>query len=227
MLKAILFDAYGTLISTGNGSVKAVEKILKLNKRADISAVDFYGDWKKYHREHINSLVGFVNEEAIFHICLKKLYEKYGLCRNADEDIKIMLDTLDKRVLFEETKEVIDALREKYTVCIASTTDTAPLMENLKHNDLAVDRVFTSESLRVYKPNPLFYTRILNELGLDAFEVLFVGDSVVDDVLGPKSVGIKSCLINRKNTAFSGKIYPDFEISNLKELCGIAEICSY
>ena len=50
MLKAIIFDAYGTLISTGNNSVKAAERILLLNKRPDISPAEVYGRWKKLHR---------------------------------------------------------------------------------------------------------------------------------------------------------------------------------
>ncbi|CAG7618230.1 hypothetical protein ACFQI7_02680 [Paenibacillus allorhizosphaerae] len=32
MIKAILFDCYGTLVDTGSGSIKAVRQILAKNK---------------------------------------------------------------------------------------------------------------------------------------------------------------------------------------------------
>ena len=222
MLKSIIFDAYGTLISTGNGSVSAAQKILELNGRNDISAVDFYGDWKKYHRIHMNS-PDFISEENIFHMDLNELYKDYHLSRNADTDVQIMLDTLDKRTAFPETKEVLEKLSKKYIVCIGSNTDTAPLLSNLKHNDLIVNRIFTSQELKAYKPNTVFYEKILHELAVDSSEVLFVGDSPLDDVTGPKSAGIKACLINRKKTNFSSEITADFEISDLRDLYHVVE----
>lgn len=220
MLKAIIFDAYGTLISTGNGSVTAAKKILKLNGRNDISAVDFYVDWKKYHRIHMNA-PDFITEEEIFHTDLNKLYKDYRLNRNADTDVNIMLDTLDKRTAFPESKEVLEKLSKEYIVCIGSNTDISPLLSNLKHNDLRVNRIFTSEELKAYKPNTAFYEKILHELAIDANEVLFVGDSPLDDVAGPKNAGIKTCLIDRNKTDPSTEITADFKISDLRELFGI------
>lgn len=40
-MKRIIFDAYGTLVSAGTGSLDAVKKILKLQKK-DIHPEQFY-----------------------------------------------------------------------------------------------------------------------------------------------------------------------------------------
>ena len=64
-------------------------------------------------------------------------------------------------------------------------------------NDLIVHKVYTSENLRCYKPDPVFYLSILKKNNLMAEEVLFVGDSVTDDILGPKSIGMKTIWIDR------------------------------
>ena len=45
-MKLIIFDAYGTLISTGTGSLDAVKKILALQDK-DIDPQEFYKEWKK------------------------------------------------------------------------------------------------------------------------------------------------------------------------------------
>ncbi|MDD5907655.1 MAG: hypothetical protein PUD76_04800 [Clostridia bacterium] len=74
MIKAVVFDVYGTLISTGTGSLDAAQKILDLHS-SDVSAKEFYADWKRYHREHMNGLSLFMPEETIFLWDLEKLYE--------------------------------------------------------------------------------------------------------------------------------------------------------
>ena len=52
-IKAIVFDVYGTLVSTGTGSLDAAAEILRRNGREDLSPALFYRRWKALHREHI------------------------------------------------------------------------------------------------------------------------------------------------------------------------------
>lgn len=224
MIKAVVFDAYGTLISTGTGSLDATQKILDLH-HAQISAKTFYADWKKYHRKHMDELSCFVPEERIFLWDLEKLYAQYGLAGNVAADVQIMLDTLGNREAFCESKAVVEQLKRRVTVCIGSTTDTEPLMRDLARSGIAVDRVFTSEDLRTYKPQRAFYERILKVLSLQPGEVLFVGDSLTDDVYGPQQVGMRTCWVNRKKAA-APVPPPEYVVSDLSGLLGIVwDLC--
>lgn len=216
MLKAVIFDVYGTLVSTGTGSVDAARAILLKNDRSDIDPKAFYARWKQLHRAHMNE-PAFVLEEEIFLRDLRALFAEYGVDGDADSDVRIMLDTLGRRSAFPETKAVLDALLPQTTVCIGSTTDTAPLLSDLARNGLTVHHVFTSESLRAYKPAPVFYEKILSALRLRPEEALFVGDSLGDDVLGPQSVGIRACWVDRKNIG-PGSARPDHIVSDLAGL---------
>lgn len=197
MKKAIIFDVYGTLISTGNGSVTAAGKILK-KINVDMDAKVFYKKWKEFHKQQMNEMTEFITEEVVFENDLKMLYDFYNLKGNYKEDVKIMLDTLDKRKVFEETNNVLENLRKDYKIYLGSTTDTEPLMVNIKNNNIKVDGIYTSESLREYKPKKEFYEKILNDINLEAEDVVFVGDSLMEDVKGPQSVGIYSVLLDRK-----------------------------
>ena len=87
---------------------------------------------------------------------------------------------------------------------------------------MKIPNVFTSEDLRVYKPYPLFYKTILQKMEWDVSESIFVGDNLIDDVAGPKAVGMKAILIDR-NDKFSENsiIKPDYVITSLKELVTI------
>lgn len=220
MIKAIIFDAYGTLISTGNGSVMAAGEILSLNGRADISPQEFYSRWKKLHREHIDSLKTFAAEEDIFKSDLIQLYREYGFTRDALEDVQIMLNTLGRRTAFPETREALEKLSDRFILAIGSTTDTEPLTRDLERNELTVKNVFTSESMQVYKPKKEFYEKIITALGVRPQEALFVGDSLIDDIAGPQSAGLNTCFVNRKGVKYDTPT-PNFEIADLR---GILEI---
>ncbi len=226
-IRAIVFDVYGTLISTGTGSVEAAREILARNRREAPSPQDFYRRWKALHRAHMDQLEdagNFLWEEDIFLADLDQLYREYGMGRSAKDDGKIMLKTLGKRQAFPESREVLEHLARRFVLAIGSTTDTAPLLADLERGGLKVSQVFTSESLRCYKPRLKFYQAILKGLGVPGQHALFVGDSLTDDVAGPKRAGMKTCWVNRKGQPSPlGEEAPDFEISSLKELPEILE----
>ena len=223
MPKAILFDGYGTLISTGKGSVQAAESILRNVGRQDMDPAAFYARWKQYHRQHMDGLKDFVTEEEIFRMDLRALYREFAIQGDPDIHVQPMLDTLGNRTAFPESREVLERLASRYTLCIASTTDTAPLLRDMERNDLRVHRIFTSQSLRAYKPQPIFYQTILRELALKPEEVLFVGDSLTDDVQGPRAVGIPTCWVNRKGGETPPQIHPDHVVCDLRELLNFLE----
>ena len=220
MKKLLIFDAYGTLLSTGTGSLEATKKILALQEK-EIDATTFYKDWKKYHRKHLDEAneSQFITEKDIFAKDLKDLYEQYQIQRPYEKDVEIMLESLVGRFAFPEVVEAIKKLREKYHVVIGSTTDTEPLLVNLKNNGLEVDAVYTSEMIQKYKPAPMFYQYILQAEGCKVEDTVFIGDSLIDDVEGPKSVGITAVLVDRdsKYSKTSG-VCPDYVVKCIDDI---------
>lgn len=222
MIRTIIFDAYGTLFSTGTGSIDAASKILKA-VGGQIEPKAFYSRWKELHRIHINGCIQencFITEEELFKQDLKILYEEWGIISDYTKDVKPMLQSLTGRKLFDDVAEVIASLRESYTVAIGSTTDTAPLISNLEASGLKVDKVFTSESLKCYKPDPQFYQKILEYLATKPQEAIFIGDSLLDDVFGPQNIGIRGIWLNRnhKSLTVQGEKEPAGIIQTLQEL---------
>ena len=181
MKKAIIFDAYGTLISTGNGSIIASKKILK-KINFDMDSKEFYKKWKELHKKQMRELNTFITEKEIFENDLKMLYEYYGINHSYKEDIKIMLETLEHRNVFLETNEALEELSKKYEIYIGSVTDTNPLLKNIKDNNIKVNGIYTSEMLKTYKPQKEFYIQILKQLNLEPKDVIFVGDSLEEDI---------------------------------------------
>ena len=219
MKKAIIFDVYGTLISTGNGSLDAVKKILhRIN--LNVSPDDFYSEWKRLNRLYKSSDT-FLLEREIFTKSLGDLYKKYNIAFDYKSDVNTMLKTMLDRSLFDDTIVVLEQLSKEFRILIGSTTDDNPLFQNLEYNKLDIiphDRIYTSERLGCYKPKAEFYKGILDAQDLKFDEVVFVGDSLTDDVYGPRQLGIYTVLVDRKNLFFGNDIKPDKVIQSLLEI---------
>lgn len=228
MMKHIIFDCYGTLINTGKGSIEAVKAILA-NVGSDVPAEDFYAHWKRI-KKHMMDTDEFVTEKKFFELSLKETFAKFGITADATVEVKPMIDSLfSRRNIYDEVKPMLEGLAAMgFTYAIGSTTDTDSIMCHLNQNELTVPLVFTSEDMKVYKPKADFYRTILNQTGWDVSECVFVGDNYVDDVLGPKSIGMKAVLLDRNNKFNKAdcEIQPDYIVSNLLELIDILEVAN-
>ncbi|MBP5604609.1 MAG: HAD family hydrolase [Ruminiclostridium sp.] len=221
MKKCIIFDAYGTLISTGSGSSEAAGRIFG-KYLPDKSPAEIYAVWKRRHKANTAETGTFMTEKDIFILDLRQLFGEYGINADAEKEVAPMLDSLYGRSPFAETREVLERLGEKYRIYIGSTTDTAPLMSNLDALAFTFDGIYTSEMLRCYKPQTGFYTELLHRTGFAPEECWWVGDSYDDDVEGPGAVGIESFFIDRKGTGYSGNRCGTMKavIRDLRELIG-------
>ncbi|MDE7284035.1 MAG: HAD family hydrolase [Lachnospiraceae bacterium] len=223
MIRHIIFDCFGTLIDTGNNSIKAVEQIL-FNVGVNLDAQKFYEDWKAKKRQKMNASV-FLNEKTLFEVSLSETFAQYGIEADASKEIKPMIHSLfAERLVFSDVYETLEKLgNENIDIAIGSTTDTDSLLYYLELNKLSFSHIYTSENMQVYKPDINFYKTILSKSGWLAKDCLFVGDSYMDDVYGPQKVGMKTVLLDRKALYKDSELLPqpDFVIHSLLELVNI------
>ena len=215
-MRAIIFDAFGTLFKvTSGGSAKTIMKNITdcgivLDEKA------FLEEWKSYYKKHTSDDYDFMTERDIFISRIQMFYDRYHVKRNAENDADSLLATAFAREAYPETKDVLHDLMENYLVFIGSNTDNDVLECVMQNNNVTVHKVYTSENLKCYKPSGHFFTQILDDSALSANEVLFVGDSVTDDIMGPKAIGIKTVWIDRDGVG--GDFGQDYTITNLNEL---------
>lgn len=215
-MRAIIFDAFGTLFRvTNGGSAKTIMKNI-----ADCGIVVdekiFLEEWKSYYKNHTLGDCEFMTERDIFISRIQMFYDRYNVNRNAEKDADSLLAGAFEREAYPETKTVLNELMKKYLVFIGSNTDNDVLDSVMKKNSITVHKAYTSENMKCYKPNSEFFTKILEDNGLSKNEVLFVGDSITDDILGPKAMGIKTVWIDRNG--IGGDFGQDYTITDLNGL---------
>ena len=215
-MRAIIFDAFGTLFEVASGG--SAKNIMKNITDCGIIVDEkkFLEEWRSYYKNQTSSDCEFMTERDIFTARIQMFYDRYHVNRNAENDADSLLARAYERKAYPEIETVLNTLMKNYLVFIGSNTDNDVLENVMQKNNITVHKVYTSENLKCYKPAAQFFEKILDDNGLLANEVLFVGDSITDDILGPKAIGMKTVWIDRND--IGGNSGQDYTITDMNGL---------
>ncbi|NLI68330.1 MAG: HAD family hydrolase [Bacilli bacterium] len=148
----------------------------------------------------------------------------------AEELAKIFPEERKKHVyLFEETIEVLDALKGKYRLLML--TNGSPHLQKTKLSlspELApyFEHIVISGEFGHGKPSTELFNYALSLLdGVEKNEVIMVGDNPMTDILGASKFGIDSIWINHDNREIE-EVVPTYEVSRLREILPIIKSLS-
>lgn len=120
--------------------------------------------------------------------------------------------------LFDDVLPALKALREKYKLGILSNGNSYPERCGLEG---MFQFVVFSQDYDVEKPDPRMFRIGVEKAGCSEQELLHVGDSLEDDIMGAINSGIKCVWLNRQRVKNNLDIRIDYEISSLLELLEI------
>lgn len=116
------------------------------------------------------------------------------------------------------------ALQPDFTLAIAtnavmSTADQVRAALARSELDRYFTHIWTALELGVAKPEPAYFARILDGLGVAARQVVMVGDTLSTDIAGPKQAGLRAIWYNAAGKPLpAGEMQPDATIASLAEL---------
>lgn len=191
-IKAVVFDAYGTLYDVQSVSVVTDE------------AFPGYGEmitqiWRMKQLEYswLRSLMRrYEDFSVITRESLTYTLDLLGLKPDAGIFDRIM----DKYVhldLYPDAKQTLGRLKG-YKLAILSNGST-DMLGTLVHNtglDKVLDATISIDSKKIFKPSPEAYTLVESNLDVSPQEVLFVSSNPFD-VCGAKAFGFKVAWIER------------------------------
>ena len=219
-IKAIIFDAYGTLFDVNSAAEKCKDKI-------GDKWEGFANHWRTTQLEYtwLRSLMKRhkdfwkVTEDSLDKSM--KAYEIDSSMRNELLDLYKILSP------FKEVPEVLKSLKEKnFKLAILSNGTPSLLDELVKSNNLEniFDDIFSIEEVGIYKPDSKVYDLPINQYQIQKNEVVFLSANTWD-VSGGGNYGYNSIWVNRNNNIFDNLDYqPKLEIKNLKHLLTNLEI---
>ncbi len=213
-IKAIIFDAYGTLFDVNSAAEKCKNKIG--------DKWEYFANYWRTTQLEYTWLRSLMNRHKDFLQVTEDSLDKSMKTFNIDDSMKDELLNLYKILpLFKEVPEVLKALNEKnYKLAILSNGTPALLNQLVKSNNLEkiFDDIFSIEAVGIYKPNSKVYDIPIKKYQIQKDEVAFLSANTWD-VSGGGNYGFNSIWVNRNNNIFDNLDYkPKLEIKNLNDL---------
>ena len=213
-IKAIIFDAYGTLFDVNSAAEKCKEKI-------GDKWEGFANYWRTTQLEY-TWLRSLMNKHKNFWQITEDSLDKSMIFFNIDQSMRNELLNLYKILsTFPEAKEVLTKLKErKIKLAILSNGTPSLLSELVKSNNLnnIFDDIFSIEEVGIYKPDSKVYDIPIKKYQIKKNEVTFLSSNTWD-VSGGGNYGYNSIWVNRNNNIFDKLDYePKKQIQNLTEL---------
>jgi len=213
-IKAIIFDAYGTLFDVNSAAEKCKGKI-------GDKWEGFANYWRTTQLEY-TWLRSLMNRHKDFWQVTEDSLDKSMKAFNIDPSMQNELLNLYKVLSpFKEVPEVLKTLKEKnFKLAILSNGTPALLKELVKSNNLdnIFDDLFSIEQVGTYKPDSKVYEIPINKYHIEKNEVAFLSANTWD-VSGGGNYGFNSIWVNRNNNIFDNLDYkPNLQIKNLKDL---------
>ena len=212
-IKAIIFDAYGTLFDVNSAAEKCKDKIGDKWEA-------FANFWRITQLEY-TWLRSLMKRHKNFWQVTEDSLDKSMKVFNIDPSMKNELLNLYKVLSpFKEVPETLKTLKEKkFKLAILSNGTSSLLNELVRSNNLEdfFDDLFSIEEVGIYKPDSKVYDLPIKKYKIEKNEVAFLSANTWD-VSGGGNYGFNSIWLNRNNGIFDNLDYkPKNEIKNLSE----------
>ena len=216
-IKAIVFDAYGTLFDVNSAAEKCKDKIGDKWER-------FASYWRTTQLEY-TWLRSLMKRHEDFWKITEDSLDKSMKAFKIDNSMKIELLNLYKVLSpYPEVKEVLKCLKvKKYKLSILSNGTPALLNGLIKNNNLdnIFDDLFSIEEVGIYKPDVKVYDMPKNKYQIKNEEIAFLSANTWD-VSGGGNYGYNAIWVNRNSDIFDNLDYkPKNEVNNLSQLLNL------
>ncbi|WP_440693179.1 haloacid dehalogenase type II [Candidatus Pelagibacter sp. HIMB1695] len=216
-IKAIIFDAYGTLFDVNSAAEKCKDKIGDKWEA-------FANYWRTTQLEY-TWLRSLMKRHKDFWQITEDSLDKSMSVFKIDNSMRDELLNLYKILSpFEEVPEVLKSLKEKNFKLAILSNGTPSLLNELVHSnklDNLFDDIFSIEEVGIFKPDSKVYDMPIKKYKIEKNEVAFLSANTWD-VSGGGNYGYNSIWVNRNNNIFDKLDYsPQNEIKNLNDLLDI------
>ena len=216
-IKAIIFDAYGTLFDVNSAAEKCKDKI-------GDKWEPFANFWRTTQLEY-TWLRSLMKRHKDFWQITEDSLNKSMKAFNIDPKMKDELLNLYKVLSpFQKVPETLKTLKAKNFKLAILSNGTPSLLNQLVNNnnlDNFFDDLFSIEEVGIYKPDSRVYDLPIKKYNIKKNEVVFLSANTWD-ISGAGNFGYQTVWVNRNNNIFDNLDYkPNKEIKNLSELIDI------
>lgn len=223
-IQAVIFDYYGTLVDveTDEGKREIYESLSRYLQYygADISTenlrINLDAEKERYFKTAQERY-----PETDFEVLFNNILKKEGLNNPFLVESCCKLFRLlgrERLELFADSLPVVNEMRRKgYLLAIVSNAQRVFTLDEIRMTGL--DRLFNHVVLSTQygfaKPDPRLFSVACDLLGVIPTNTVYIGDNAEKDIAGPKEIGMKMILLERKLKEANLIANPDYRASDL------------
>lgn len=227
MIKVVILDIDNTLLSFA-GYVKQ-----SMQEGFEHFGLKKYEDWMYPVFERINNELwkqlerGELTFEGLKSIRWSIILKELGI----DFDGKVFEEYFRGKLFYSGileagAKQLLDYLKDKYTLCVASNGPYEQQLNRLRIGGIYdyFSNYFISSKLGSQKPTKEFFDCCFKELRESGFtdlmseEVIIIGDSITADIVGGKNYGMQTCLYRCNKADQTPVPEADYIVNDLSEI---------
>lgn len=197
--KALVFDVFGTVVDW-HGSVAREVRALARAKGLRVNAVKFAKAWRAGYRPAMDRVrrgeAPFEKIDVIHRAILEDVLKQFKVAA-LTEDEKAHLNRVWHRLKpWPDTVRGLKRLKSKFVIATLSNGNTGLLVNMAKHGGLPWDCVFSSDTFKLFKPDPGMYLGAADRLDLGPEEVMMVAAHKAD-LRAAAQCGLKTAFVKR------------------------------
>jgi putative hydrolase of the HAD superfamily len=129
---------------------------------------------------------------------------------------EVFYEARQQVTLFEDVKPVLDELKKTFQLVSLTNGNASTIKTGVDH---WFDFSLNSASVGRLKSEPEIYLQVQQQAGIEAGQMVHIGDDPLNDVAGAKSAGVFAIWLNRNQKQWSlPSCQPDAVVSSLHEL---------
>jgi putative hydrolase of the HAD superfamily len=152
---------------------------------------------------------------------LGHVFETHGYTGQCvEEAFRVFWEQRNAVELFEDVPGAVEALRERFALGVITNGNACVEFIGIGH---WFDFVVSAEHAGAAKPAARIFEAALERAGVDAAQVVHVGDDPDNDVRGAAAMGMRTVWVNPGLRPWPGGPAPDAEIRSVAELPGAVD----
>jgi 2-haloacid dehalogenase len=219
LVKAIVFDAYGTLFDVHSVVVRGGDGIAGDGIRGDLGALSKAWRQKQLEATWLRALMErYVDFWQITEAALRAAVRQLAI-EATEAQLQRLMQAYLAPAAFADARAALETLRG---VPLAILSNGSPMMLEAAVRNSGLESCFAElisvDRVKTYKPSPRVYALCPELLHVAAAETLFVSSNPWD-AAGAKAFGYQVCWCNRAAAEMEGgEFAPDFMVTGLDQI---------
>src|SRR3989441_7321914 len=195
-VRGLTVDAFGCLLRGGPSILPNALRTIVGKQTEKLNVRSPQDLWRASFRKYIRANP-FLSFREVHRKSIQDFFKTLEIASDVEGCVDAVFDEYRSSSAYPEVSAVLRDLEQEVPVAVVSNMDTTALLGALQRNGLTFTFIITSDEEQRYKPDPSLFQRAVRYLGLPAVNVLHVGSSYAEDIVGASLTGMPALLMQR------------------------------